>query len=134
MARTTKLSLLLGLSLLGGCDDEFEVWLVDQSNSTGQTFGGTLYIFEGDDLMGNNAANADAEVIDLGDAAADLCLAETGANPVRPHMIVFNSGDTHGILAFVASGHTVFFDGATREPLACFRSEVGAGGARQAHA
>jgi len=134
MTRTTTLSVLLGMSLVAGCDDDFEVWLVDQSNSPGQTFGGTLYVFEGDDLMGHNAANADAEVVDLGDAAADLCFLETGANPVRPHMIVFNAGDTHGIRAFVASGHTVFFDGATREPLACFRSEVGAGGAQQAHA
>ncbi|HVH42826.1 MAG TPA: hypothetical protein VM925_10805, partial [Labilithrix sp.] len=34
----------------------------------------------------------------------------------------------------VASGHVVFFDANTRQPVACFRTEVGAGGARQAHA
>jgi hypothetical protein len=34
----------------------------------------------------------------------------------------------------VASGHVVFFDAATRTPLRCFRTEVGAGGVRQAHA
>src|SRR5687768_3186420 len=96
--RTATLSVMLGLSLVGGCDDEFEVWLVDQSNTPGQTFGGTLYVFEGDDLMGSDAANATPEVVDLGDAAAELCFAQTGANPVRPHMIVFNAGDTHGIL------------------------------------
>ena len=47
----------------------------------------------------------------LGGATAALCLAETGANPVRPHMLFFNSGHTHGVLAFVASGHVVIFDG-----------------------
>ena len=64
----------------------------------------------------------------------DFCLDHTGANPVRPHMLTFNGTYTHAILAFVASGHVVFFNAATRTPVACFRTEVGAGGARQAHA
>jgi hypothetical protein len=34
----------------------------------------------------------------------------------------------------VASGHVVFLDARSRRPLACFRTEAGAGGARQAHA
>jgi hypothetical protein len=49
-------------------------------------------------------------------------------------MMVFNSTDSHGILSFVASGHVVLFDGPTHQPLACFRTEPGTGGARQAHA
>ena len=49
-------------------------------------------------------------------------------------MMVFNSDDSHGILSFVASGHVAIFDGPTRRPLACFRTEAGAGGVRQAHA
>ena len=61
-------------------------------------------------------------------------MASTGANPVRPHMIFFNSTGSHAVLAFVASGHVVFFDAATRAPVACLRSSPGAGGARQAHA
>ena len=66
---------------------------------------------------------------------AALCFAETGAFPVRPHMLVFNTrGNTHAIMSFVASGHVVFFNAETRRPLRCFRTEVGAGGARQAHA
>ena len=38
------------------------------------------------------------------------------------------------MLAFVTSGHVVIFHAATRAPVACIRTSVGAGGARQAHA
>lgn len=114
---------------------EFEVWLVDQSNSPGKSYGGAIYIYNGADLMGDRAAEAKpAEVIDLGGEVAALCLAQTGANPVRPHMITFNSTDTHAALAFVVSGHVVILDGKSRRPLASFRMAAGAGGARQAHA
>ncbi len=114
--------------------DEHEVWLLDQSNTKGLAHGGTLYIYDPAELRGN-AALAVPEVVDLGGATSALCLAQTGANPVRPHMIVFNGeGNTHAIVSFVASGHVVFFDAATRTPVRCFRTEPGAGGARQAHA
>ena len=112
----------------------FEVWLVDQSNSPGVTHGGAIYIYQGADLMGEDAAGAPAARIDLGAATTDLCMASTGAAPVRPHMIFFNSTGSHAVLAFVASGHVVFFQAATRTPVACLRSSPGAGGARQAHA
>jgi hypothetical protein len=114
--------------------DEHEVWLLDQSNTNGLAYGGTLYIYDPRQLR-KRAATAVPEVIDLGGATSALCLAETGANPVRPHMLVFNvDGNTHAIVSFVASGHVVFFDAETRTPLRCFRTEVGAGGLRQAHA
>src|SRR5687768_9961866 len=113
---------------------EFEVWLIDQSNSSGKTYGGAIYIYDGENLMGEDAAVAPASTIDLGGATSGLCLASTGANPVRPHMVFFNSTGSHAVLAFVASGHVVFFDAAMRTPVACFRSSPGAGGARQAHA
>ena len=112
----------------------FEVWLVDQSNSPGMSFGGAIYIYRGEDVMGEDAVRASAAKIDLGGATAQLCMASTGATPVRPHMIFFNSTGSHAVLAFVASGHVVFFDAATRTPVACLRSTPGAGGARQAHA
>jgi len=67
-------------------------------------------------------------VIDLGGAARDLCLARTGTAPRRPHMLVFNGGYTHAILAFVATGHVLFLDAASRTPVECI--DVGA----QAHA
>ena len=113
---------------------EFEVWLIDQSNSGGAAYGGAIHIYQGDDLMGEDAAAAPATTIDLAGATAQLCMASTGANPVRPHMIFFNSTGSHAVLAFVASGHVVFFEAATRLPVGCLRSTAGAGGARQAHA
>jgi hypothetical protein len=112
----------------------YEVWAIDQSNSTGRAYGGTLYIWNGHDLENKHrAGSARQEVIDLGGAAADLCFQATGAVPVRPHMMSVSPPQSHVIISFVATGHVVFFDGATRAPLACFRTTVGAGGARQAH-
>ena len=112
----------------------YEVWAIDQSNSPGRTFGGTLYIWDGRDLEHRHgAASATAETIDLGAAAAALCLARTGVNPVRPHLMAMNPAQTHAIISFVASGHVLFMDAATRQPVACFRTSAGAGGSRQAH-
>ena len=121
-------------SATGATAQEFEVWLIDQSNSADVAYGGAIHVYQGDDLMGEDAARAPATTIDLGGATAQLCMASTGANPVRPHMIFFNSTGSHAVLAFVASGHVVFFEAATRSPVACLRSTPGAGGARQAHA
>ncbi|MFN0181124.1 MAG: hypothetical protein ACKVZ0_20140 [Gemmatimonadales bacterium] len=112
-----------------------EVWVVDQSNTNGLTYGGAIHIFAMSSLMGAAAAKATPIAsIDLAGATATLCMAATGMNPVRPHMLFFNSSHTHGVLSFVASGHVVIFEGATRTPKACFRMSAGAGGARQAHA
>ncbi len=114
---------------------DFEVWLVDQSNSKDQTFGGTIYIYDGDDLKGKAAASATpTDVLDLSGATAALCSGSTGANPVRPHMLFFNSTHSHAILSFVTSGHVVIFNAVTRTPVACLRTSPGADGARQAHA
>ena len=115
---------------------QHEVWLVDQSNTDpapSPSFGGRVHIYEGSDLR-RDASTAPAEVVELSAETADLCRAETGADPVRPHMIYFNTSQTHAVLSFVGSGHVVIFEAESREPVACFRSEVGAGGARQAHA
>lgn len=113
---------------------KYEVWLVDQSNSA-VGYGGKIYIYEGSDLHGEALTSAaPISVVDLGAGASTLCLSSTSANPVRPHMVLFNSTHSHAILSFVASGHVVIFDAATRTPLACFRTAPGTGGARQAHA
>jgi hypothetical protein len=107
LTRTRLFSLalaLLGLALLGltvatpvgltgatqSSAGDFEVWLVDQSNSFGKTHGGTIHVYEGDDLNGGDAsADTPADVLDLGGATAGLCITQTGANPVRPHMLAF---------------------------------------------
>lgn len=100
-----------------------EVWTVDQSD-TRPDGGGTLYIYA-DRELAEDGASAEAERIDLGAQARDLCLARTGSAPVRPHMIVFNGGpdsregNSHAAIAFVASGHVLFMDAQTREPVEC---------------
>jgi hypothetical protein len=135
-AGTTVAILAIGTAVLSSQAGrgKYEVWAIDQSNSPGVTFGGTLYIYDGHDLeRGQAAAEAVPEKIDLGDSAANLCFTTTGANPVRPHMIAVNASQTHAIVSFVASGHVLFMDAATREPVACIRTSAGAGGARQVH-
>ena len=108
-------------------EGEHEVWVIDQSDTTPDG-GGTLHIFRGSDLAGSAAANANPEVIDLGDAARDFCLAQTGSAPRRPHMLMFNAGNSHALVSFVLTGHVLFMDAATRMPLTCI--DVGV----QAHA
>ncbi|MGH7526160.1 MAG: YncE family protein [Gemmatimonadales bacterium] len=105
---------------------------MDQSNSPGVAHGGALYIYPGK-TAGRPSATTPARV-DLAGATTSLCLSTTGAAPVRPHMVFFNQSHSHAILSFVASGHVVVFDAATRQPVACITSSPGAGGARQAHA
>jgi YVTN family beta-propeller protein len=105
----------------------FEVWVIDQSDTTAEG-GGTLYVYDDDSLTGGDPAAAAAEAIDLGDAAETLCLEQTGSVPKRPHMFAFNAANTHAVLAYVATGHVLFMDAATRAPLACL--DVG----EQAHA
>jgi hypothetical protein len=104
-----------------------EVWVIDQLDTTADG-GGTLYVYDGADLAGQDAATAVPEVIDLGGTTRSLCLAQTGSAPRRPHMLMFADGDSRAVLAFVATGHVVFYDAPTRTPIACL--DVGA----QAHA
>ncbi len=112
----------------------YEVWVVDQSDSPGREHGGTLYIFRDADLGARTAASAKAaERLDLGAETSTLCRERTGAVPVRPHMLLFNREHTHAALAFVASGHVVIFDAASRKPLECARTSASPTG-RQAHA
>jgi DNA-binding beta-propeller fold protein YncE len=98
-----------------------EVWTVDQSNSPRKTTGGTLYVYDPQQLD-------EPEKIDLGGEAEALCVGATSTAPVRPHMLLFNRSRSHALLANVASGHVVFFDAAKRKPVGCV--DVGV----QAHA
>lgn len=126
-------SLCFAISLFACVNEEnrinHEVWLIDQSNSNGLMYGGTIHIYQNPDIESSNI-----ELIDLSEETSKLCFQETGSNPVRPHMVVFNKQETHAILAFVASGHVVIFNADTREPLRCFRTEEGVDNIRQAHA
>jgi DNA-binding beta-propeller fold protein YncE len=120
--------------ILASSRDSYEVWAIDQSNSPGLPYGGTLYIWDGRDLESKRRApTAVPEKISLAGEARDLCFNRTGANPVRPHMLAINPSQTHAIISFVASGHVLILDAATRKPVDCIRTSVGAGGARQVH-
>jgi hypothetical protein len=117
-----------------------EVWAIDQSNtaatstSNGQlNHGGRIHIYDADALR-TQGASAPVEVIELAGATSALCRTQTAVNPVRPHMAAMTRSGSHAIVSFVASGHVVIFDAATRAPLRCFRTETGSGGAVQAHA
>jgi len=115
-------------------ESSYEVWVIDQSSTRDEDgngsldSGGSLYIYQGDDLTAADAPSATPEVIDLGGPARDLCRAQTGTTPVRPHMFFFNGGRTHAVIAFVASGHVLFMDTTTKTPVRCI--DVGV----QAHA
>jgi hypothetical protein len=130
-----------GTQAVAAASDPYEVWYIDQNDTrSGPNRGGLLHIYGGPDLE-RDAATAVPETIDLGGAVSDFCEAETGAAPVRPHMLAFNGGDILGvqegrfaIIAWVVSGHVTIHDARTRETLACLRTSPGAGGARQAHA
>jgi hypothetical protein len=121
-------------AIFEGDPQDYEVWAIDQSDSPDATFGGMLYVFDAVDLAGIDTAAAEPyDRVDLAGAASTLCNAETGANPVRPHMVLFNSTFTYAIISFVASGHVLVMDASTREPLACFRTTPSPTG-QQAHA
>lgn len=134
LAITAAVVAVAPLTALASGNGAYEVWAIDQSNSPGKSFGGMLYIWDGHDLEKlHRAASAPVTKIDLSGDAAALCLTRTGANPVRPHMMAINPAQTHAVISFVASGHVLFMDAAARQPVACFRTSPGDGGARQAH-
>jgi hypothetical protein len=117
----------------------YEVWSIDQTD-TRAGFGGLLSIHRGADLE-TDPALAEPEVIDLGGRASELCRERTGADLVRPHMLVFDGGDDDGTgrnryaaIASVVSGHVLILRADTREPIECLRTSAGELGRRQAHA
>jgi DNA-binding beta-propeller fold protein YncE len=135
---------------------QYEVWAIDQSDSAGKNYGGTLYVWDGHELEKqrgirdpqedeiNDAEGSGLnplrwirppknERIDLGNDVSTLCMAQTGAYPVRPHMIAVNPAQTHVIVSFVATGHVLFIEADSREPVECIRTSPGVGGVRQAH-
>ena len=132
--------------------NQYEVWAIDQSDSPGKTYGGTLYVWDGHELEKRKGVRRhdgsqdddesgrfewmrrrEGERIDLGGDVSTLCMARTGAHPVRPHMIAVNPAQTHVIVSFVATGHVLFIDAHTREAVECLRTSPGVGEARQVH-
>jgi DNA-binding beta-propeller fold protein YncE len=137
LSRLLSVMLVLALGVPAGCArdgaSEHEVWVLDQSDNAGRSYGGTIYVFDSSTLDASGSAAVARRRIDLSGATADLCRRRTGEPPVRPHMIRFNADETHVILAFVASGHIVFMDAHSGEPVDCIRS-TRSGTGQQAHA
>jgi hypothetical protein len=108
---------------------DHEVWMLDQSGSPPSAvpsadIGGTLYFFDGHELA-SAVANVVPEVLDVAALVQQL---DPSAAPRRPHYITFNAAHTHAIIAFVATGHVLIIEAATRTPV--FVVDVGV----QAHA
>lgn len=120
----------------------YEIWLIDQNNTAGYshtiprgTHGGRLLIYDSADLDNPTGSVDEPTIIDMAEMFAPVGPNNmTGANVVRPHMIYPSPDHRYMAIAFVASGHVVILDGATKKPKAVFRMSPGAGGARQAHA
>jgi DNA-binding beta-propeller fold protein YncE len=86
----------------------YELWVVDQSNA--EVGGNKVYVYRGQQL-GGSALTGNAEVIDLQAGATGV-----GDGPgVRPHLLLFNTRHTHGVLAAVASGHVLFIRASDRK-------------------
>ncbi len=95
---------LLGLGYLTNvAAQDYEVWSVDQADA--EKGGDRLYIYRPD-----GEGLRLVEVVALGERAAGR---GDGAG-VRPHLLLFNSTHTHGILANVASGHVYIIRGSDR--------------------
>lgn len=95
----------------------YEVWALDQSDSS-KDGGGTLYIYDGAALAAD-AKSAKAEAVDLGGTFAEACKDVPGGSPKRPHMLFFTKDGKYALLSYVATGHVVFIDAASRAPIGC---------------
>jgi len=73
LARFTLLLLAASVAFASGANRN-EVWSIDQSDSAGKMYGGTIYIWDAKDLEKVNK-QAVAEKVDLGSAAAARCRA-----------------------------------------------------------
>ena len=95
----------------------YEVWAIDQSDGS-KDGGGTLYIYDGASLTAD-PKSAKAETVDLGDKFNEACKDAGGGYPKRPHMLFFTKDGKYALLSYVASGHVVFLDAASRAPIGC---------------
>ncbi|MCW1916387.1 hypothetical protein OJ996_22555 [Luteolibacter sp. GHJ8] len=98
-----------------------EIWLIDQSNTYDSDgngsldSGGNIHIYRGEDFKEAGNPNPVVETISLGGANADYIKQVTGTAPVRPHYISFNKSGTHALITFVATGHLIIIEAATRQ-------------------
>ena len=94
----------------------YEIWFIDQSDTTADG-GGKLYIFNGANFKGGKGYKGTPEVIDLAQKANGI---GDGVGK-RPHMVFFNTEQTHAIISNVASGHVYILDAEFRDIVASIR-------------
>lgn len=95
----------------------YEVWVTDQSD-TAKESGGFLHIYDGAKLAADPPAARPIQTIDLSGEIGRFCEAATQKTVRRPHMLFFNTSQSHVILSFL-SGQVLFMDAATKKPEAC---------------
>jgi DNA-binding beta-propeller fold protein YncE len=106
----------------------YEVWFIDQSDTV-QEGGGKLYILNGANFKGKGYKGT-PEVIDLAQKARGV---GDGVGK-RPHMVYFNTEQTHAIISNVASGHVYILDAEFRDVVASIRMGSEGEPMRGAHA
>lgn len=104
-------ALLLATSTVHAQAANFEVWVVDQSDAA--QGGSRLHIFPGNAVSGSQFGGQ-MQTVDL-EAGSQGVGAGAG---VRPHLLLFNSNHSHGVLAYVASGHVQVIRAADRKIVA----------------
>jgi DNA-binding beta-propeller fold protein YncE len=89
----------------------YEVWIIDQGDAA--LGGSKLYVYSAASV-GGAQPTGQPEVVDLEAGAQGI---GDGAG-VRPHLLAFNSTHSHGVLAYVASGHVQVIRAADRKVVA----------------
>ena len=88
----------------------YEVWSIDQAN---QDVGGAkLYIYEGSSIEGS--CKIKPEVVDL----------NAMGGGVRPHMVLFNEGNTHALISHVGSDNLYVLDANNRRLVADLKQKA----------
>ena len=85
---------------------DWEVWVIDQADAANG--GDRLFVYQAPSW------GQPVQTVQLGQAATGI---GDGAG-VRPHLLLFNNAQTHGILANVASGHVYILRGSDRAVVA----------------
>lgn len=106
----------------------YEVWVLDQSNTV-EEGGGTLYIYAGSSFNGKGY-DGSPEIIDLATIASGI---GDGVGK-KPHMIFFNSEQSHAIISNVSTGHVYIMDASTKEIVSNIRMGKDGDQSRGAHA
>ena len=95
-------------------DSDYEVWAIDQSDSLdGTPLGGNLYVLSGTDDIFKDG-EAEIEHFDLKTLAVAGCNSVSFSGGLKPHMTLWNTGETHLLVGHASSGHVYAIEGDSR--------------------